>query len=167
MKDILQCPRDEASVTKLNQLIQAVRQEIEAETLIYLTSDDEIEQMARAIERCTSKYYDELDDGCRLPKGSRLMIESKSRRKVAELLRSLHIGQQLKVKMRPLGTCREPPLDPFARQLMKTPYKNLRDLTLTDTIEEVRDKLLLSLWDALFLTASETWTKDGVASGLT
>jgi len=172
VKEIMRCPRDEVSIPKLELLINAIRREIEGETTIYLTSEDEVEKIARAIETCKSKlFYDEVDQGSRLPKGSRLMVEAqeptlmKSRQKVAEIIRSLEVGQCLKVKLRPLGTCRQPPLETFTRDLMKTPYKTIRDLLTThDAIEEVRDKLLLVLWDALFLSASEAWTNDDVSN---
>jgi len=171
VKEIMRCPRDEVSIPKLELLMNAIRQEIEAETTIYLTSEDEVEKIARAIETCKSKrFHDELDQGSRLPKGSRLMIEAeestlmKSRAKVAEIIRSLEVGQSLKVKLRPLGTCRQPPLETFARDLMKVPYKTVREFTQERSIEELRDKLLLVLWDALFLSQCESWTKDDVSN---
>ena len=171
VKDIMRCSKDEVNIPKLELLLIAIRQEIEAETTIYMTSEDDIETIARAIETCKSKvFYDEIDHGCRLPKGSRLMIEAKEtalikqRVKVAELMRSIEVGQALKVKLRPLGTCREPILDTFARDIMSIPHKTIRQLITHSTIEDVRDKMLLSLWDALFLSASEEWTNQNVAN---
>ena len=69
--------------------------------------------------------------------------------------------------MRPLGTARPPILDTFGRHIMvRYPEITLRQLMAVSecTIEEVRDKILLCLWDALFISASEQWTKDGVAN---
>ena len=132
--------------------MNAIRREIEAERTIYLTSEDEIEEIARAVEKCKSKhFYDEVDEGSRLPKGCRLMIEAeestiaKSRIKVADIIRSLEVGQNLIVKFRPLKTCRQPPLDTFARSLMNIPYKTVREFIQECSIEELRDKLLLVL----------------------
>ncbi len=77
VKDIMRCSKDEVNIAKLDMLLIAVRQEIEGETTIYMTSEEDIENIARAIETCKSnEYYDEIDHGCRLPKGSRLMIEA-------------------------------------------------------------------------------------------
>ena len=158
VKDIMRCSKDEVSMPKLELLLNAIRQEIEAETTIYFTSEQEVEQIANAIERCKSKqFYDEVAEGSRLPAGARLMIEAnestliKNRKAVAELVRSIEIGKALKVKMRPLGTCRQPPLDTFGRQIMEIPYKMVRQLSAGSSVEEVRDKMLLVLWDALFL----------------
>ena len=171
VKEIMRGPRDEVSIPKLELLMNAIRQEIEAETIIYLTSETEIEEIARAIETCKSKqFYDEVDQGSRLPKGCRLMIEAeestlvKSRTKVADIIRSLEVGQSLKVKLRPIGTCRQPPLETFARNLMKVPYKTVREFIQECSIEELRDKLLLVLWDALFLSQCESWTNDNVSN---
>jgi len=171
VKEIMRCAKDEVSIPKLELLLHAVRQEIEAETIIYMTSDDDIENIARAIETCTSKvFYDELGEGCRLPKGSRLMIEVeattliKQRKNIADLVRAIEVGDPLKVKLRPLGTCREPLLDTFARDIMSIPYTTIRQLINDNTIEDVRDKMLLVLWDALFLSASEAWTNQNVAN---
>ena len=171
VKEVMTCPRDEGSIPKLELLMNAIRQEIEAETTIYLTSEAEIEEIARAIETCKSKqFYDEVEQGSRLPKGSRLMIQAeestlmKSRANVAEIIRSLEVGQSLKVKLRPLDTCRKPPLETFARDIMKVPYKTVREFTQECSTEELRDKLLLILWDSLFLSQCESWSKDNVSN---
>ncbi len=152
-------------------LLNAIRREIEGETTIYLTSEDDIEEIVKAIAQCDSEFYDEVGSGCRIPKGSRLIIEAQSsnvkarRKKVIEILRSMEMGHTIQVKTRPLWTSRQPPLDTFGREIMKMPYKTVRQLMRDDdTIEEIRDKLLLALWDALFLSASEQWTNDGVAN---
>jgi len=62
VKAIMRCSKDEVSMPKLELLLNAIRQEIEAETTIYFTSEQEVEQIANAIERCKSKeFYDEGD----------------------------------------------------------------------------------------------------------
>ena len=170
VKEIMQCPKDETNIRKLDLLLNAIRREIEGEISIYLISEDDVDEIARAIAQCESQFYDEVGSGSRIPKGSRLIIEAQSsnvktsRKKVTEILRSLEVGQTIQVKTRPLGTSRQPPLDTFGREIMRTPYKTTRQLMRDDTIEEIRDKLLLTLWDALFLSTSEQWTNDGVAN---
>ena len=171
VKQILRCAKDEVSLTKLEFLLQAVRSEMEGQTTVYMTSQEEVEQLARAIENCDTKVCDEVGPGGgRIPEGARLVVEVQGtslatrREHVAELVRSLEIGTPLDVKMRPFNTARKPPLDPFGRALLKNPEMTVRELLADGTIEEIRDKLLLCLWDALFLSASEQWTKDGVSN---
>ena len=170
VKEILRCPRDEASPMKLELLCAAVRREIEGETVVYLKTERDIEMLAAAVERCKSKAFaDEVDNGgpSEIPDGARLVVEvdealpvETRRAKVAELVRSLAEGEPVRVRQRPIGTSREPPLDTFARALTKQPYKTFRELSGDRSMEEMRDRLLLCLWDALFLAASVTWSTD-------
>ena len=171
VKQILRCAKDEVSLTKLEFHLQAVRSEMEGQTTVYMTSQEEVEQLARAIENCDTKICDEVGAGSRIPVGARLVVEVQGtslatrREHVAELVRSLEVGTPLDVKMRPFNTtARKPLLDPFGRAILKNPEMTVRELLADGTIEEIRDKLLLCLWDALFLSASEQWTKDGVSN---
>ena len=60
--------RGEVSIPKLELLLNAIRQEIEAETIVYMTSEQEVEEIALEIERCQSTdCYDEVGEGSRLP----------------------------------------------------------------------------------------------------
>ena len=171
VKEILRCPKDETNINKLELLLIAIRSEIAGETTIHITSEDQMEDLAKTIENCTTKIADEVGEGSALvPNGARLMIEVEARTltdrraKIAEVVRSLNEGDTIKVKMKPYGTCREPPMDPFSRDLMKNPDKTVQQLLIDSSIEEVRDRLLLSLWDSLFLACSEVWTEDQVAN---
>jgi hypothetical protein len=181
VKEILRCPLDEVKQAKLELLCSAVRQEIEAETDVFFASEEEIERLAQAVEACESGFADEvgaadektLKDAQKIPKGARLMVETASicvaagRREVASLVRSLDPGQSVRVKMRPLNTCREPPRDAFAKVLMKTPHPTVQQLAKQRGYEDVRDRLLLSCWDALFLSACEGWTAEDSVTNTT
>ena len=67
----------------------------------------------------------------------------------------------LKVLMRPYGTCRAPLVDRFARKLRE---KTVEELEVEYTKPEILDRMLLCLFDALFLKQSERWSKAGVAN---
>ena len=134
-----------------------MRQEIEAETIEYLTSEQEIEYLAQAVETGRKSFVDEVglysSEGekalaQRIPQGSRLMISlstGATRWDVAELVRSMEPGQPIRLKKRPMTTSRTPSLDAFSKALMGN--KNLQQFLEKLTHEEVRDRLLLALWD--------------------
>ena len=91
------------------------------------------------------------------------------RRCVGEIIRGLEEGAAVHVKMRPVGTCRQPPLDTFARKVVKPnakgEYKTVQALASnTMSREEIRDRLLQVLWDALFLSACEVWSRQKKAN---
>ncbi len=67
-----------------------------------------------------------------------------NRLRVGELVRSIEVGS-LKVKLRPLGACRQPPLDSFARRFMEPPYKSFRQLAAESIVEEMYDQMLIAL----------------------
>ena len=75
-------------------------------------------------------------------------------------------GKTLPVHTRPVGTIRTPPMDDFAMALLR------KDLTLQKaaaneglkTKAGTLDRMLLCLFDALFLTQCETWTESGVSN---
>ena len=149
--------QDELNPAKLELLCAAVRQEIEAETIEYLTSEEEIEYLAQAVETGRKSFVDEVglysSEGekalaQRIPQGSRLMISlstGATRWDVAELVRSMEPGQPIRLKKRPLTTSRTPSLDRFWKALMGN--KTLQEFLEKLTHEEVRDRLLLALWD--------------------
>lgn len=173
VKEILRKPSDEERWEKLDLLCDAVRAEIERVEDVYLNSEEDIEKLARAVEASRShKFGNEVGPGFKpIPEGSRLALRDddvsvgpESRALVASHVRALEVGRALNVKLRPMGSVREPPLDPFGKELMQ---KNKADAFVTareiaagkHTVQEMRDLLLVALWDALFLTACEHWTE--------
>ncbi len=55
VKEFLRRPQDEVNKNKLQDLARAVRQEIEAETCVYLATGDEIDALAIAVENCNTE----------------------------------------------------------------------------------------------------------------
>ena len=173
VKEILRCPRDEVSPAKMELLCGAVRREIEGETVVYLRTDRDIESLAAAVEGCKStEFADEVGgDATAIPKGARISVEvdeslplQTRRSEIVALVRSMREGDPVRVLLRPLGTSREPPMDSFARELMLRPYRSFCELAGKRQIEEMRDRLLLCLWDALFLSACVRWTTEEVTN---
>ena len=150
---IFRCPRDEINPAKLELLVAVVRHEVEGQTLVYLRTEKEIAILAKAVANCTSMCADEVGEAAAdIPAGARLLVEvpgdlclDARRKAVAGLVGSMQAGDPLLVKMRPLETKRQPPLDAFARELMRQPHRSLHELTGKRQIEEMRDRLLLCL----------------------
>ncbi len=182
VKDILRRPADEENWDKLKLLCEAVRCEIERVEDVFLNGEEDIEKLARAVEACTSEIFgDEVGPGFSpIPAGSRLQLVDESasdisvqgrRAQAATLVRSLQVGTPVSVKLRPMGTARAPPLHPFGKALMKTTptkagrvFRKLEKVAQDKTLQEVRDLLLVTLWDALFLTACEHWSDQKVTN---
>ena len=84
---------------------------------------------------------------------------------VVDLVLGLEVGQAIIIKTRPIGTLREAPLDALARDLVASKdIHDLRDNFWDVSLEEMRDRFLLVLFDALFLSACEKWTQDGFSN---
>ena len=153
VKDILRCPRDETNPAKLELLCNAVRNEVEGQTLIHLRTEEMIECLAKSVENCTTGCADEvgeIDKAMQVPPGARVMVDAPGhlpldarRAAVAGLLRSMQEGDAVLIKTRPMNTKRKPPLDTFARELMRLPHRTFRGLAGDRQIEEMRDRLLL------------------------
>jgi len=57
IKGILRSPKDETNVNKLNQLLQAIRAEIEGEREFHMTTTEQIHALAESIQSCTSRRF--------------------------------------------------------------------------------------------------------------
>ena len=179
IKEIFKKPSDEDSPEKMALLCTLVRREIEREEEVFLTSEKDIEDLALAVERCDStRYGDKVGLGSeKVPCGARVQIVTRDseasvedmRAQTVEWLRAVHINEAVSVKMRPMGTCREPPLSPWTKKtLMKRRkadvYKTYQFVSKGKTVQEMRDLLFVALWEALFLTSCENWSEQGVAN---
>ena len=89
----------------------------------------------------------------------------KDRQIVVELVLGLQVGDAIIIKTRPIGSSREGPLDALGKDLVASKdIQDLRDNYWDVAVEDMRDRFLLVLWDALFLTACEKWTQDGFSN---
>jgi len=153
----------------------------QGECKVVFDNRDDINALAEAIRTYGSKHFaDEVGAGSTiLPQGARVQIEVPSRLKsvpaqrkyVAKRILRLQEGECLHVLMRPVGTDRAPPLDPFGKELFRQDPKNksrrtLKQLAQSESLskEKALDKLLLVLFDALLLSQAEDWTSRGVAN---
>ena len=171
IKAIMRAPGDEESWPRLEQLREGVARCLLGERAINL--DEEVAaDIADAMERsrpgrCVKKFIDEIGPGCNhAPEGSRILVSargqakktfSENRAALAAAVRKL-AGTKVFVHTRPIGTIRTPPIDDFAAKLLH----NRKDYTLNKIATELRitkakvlDKILLCLWDALFLDQCE------------
>ena len=127
--------------------------EIEGEEHLLVESPAQAEAIANAIMSCPrNAFVDEVGPGCCLPEGSKVLLEEScsSKAEVANAVRETH-NDWLKVLMRPYATCRAPLVDRFARKLRE---KTVEELEVEFTKPEIMDRMLLCLFDALFLKQS-------------
>ena len=169
VKDIFQKPKDEDSWLKLERFRKALLRIVEGEDVLQLDSAEEADSIARAVRRCTSAFPDEVGLGSsRLPAGCRLQFEgpSMSRSEVASAVAALgsEEGAQLRYLSRPFGTRRAPLADDFCRALFVD--NSAEEIASKQCLSPASflDRMLLCLYDALWLAASDDWTKRGVAN---
>ena len=181
VKGILRRPADELRWSKLEEVRRAVVVEALCERQFHL-STDELQRLADSISSNSSRqrrFNDEVGVFERdvagaepIPKGSRVMRacrEEDDQACTPDEVREQVTGhgeyEPLRIRLRPLGTKREPSLDDFGRQMCTSP-EDIESLAAAQeiTIAECLDRMLLVLWDALMLTMSEAWTRKGVAN---
>ena len=183
VRAVLRTPDDEESWPRLEMPRGAIARAILGERSIELIDEEMACSIADALERsrpgrCVKAFVDEVGPGSSyVPEGSRVLIAVKggsSRMTFAERRSAMATavrrmaGKTLPVHTRPVGTIRTPPMDDFAMALLRNP----KDLTLQKaaaeeglkTKAETLDKMLLCLFDALFLDQFETWTERGVTN---
>ena len=181
VRAVLRTPDDEESWPRLEMLRGAIARSILGERNIEVIDEEMACSIADALERsrpgrCVKAFVDEVGPGSPyVPEGSRILIAVKGgssrmtfaerRSAIATAVRRM-VGKTLPVHTRPVGTIRTPPMDDFAMALLR------KDLTLQKAAAEeglktkaaTLDRMLLCLFDALFLTQCETWTESGVSN---
>ena len=168
VKALFQVPRHEDELSKLEELRNIVLRETEGVDYVLIETADQADAIASAIERCPRQsFIDEVGEGSNvLPNGCRVQLGDEgdkcaSKAEVAGVIRNSE-NEWIKVLMHPYGTPRAPLVDDFAK-------KDLRDKTVTQleanlTRPQLMDRLLLCLFDALWLKQSDRWTVAGVAN---
>ena len=180
VKGVLRKPSDELSWVKLEGVRKAVVAEALCERLFHL-STEELEKLGESIRTNKSrqrKFNDEVGsfergDGLDpIPKGSRVMVAAgekdlleRTQDEVLDALGRYKEFEPLRIRLRPLLTKRAPPLDDFGR-LLCTSKEDVESIAASEKLSqsECLDRLLIVLWDALFLTMSEAWTTKKVAN---
>ena len=183
VKAVLRTPDDENCWSRLEMLRGAVARTTLGERSVEVIDEEMASSIADALERsrqgrCVKAFVDEVGPGSPyVPEGSRLLITVKggpsrrsfveNRSAIATAVRKM-AGKTLPVHTRPVGTIRTPPMDDFAMALLRNP----KDLTLQKAAAEeglktkadTLDRMLLCLFDALFLDQCETWSERGVSN---
>ena len=166
VKDILQKPRDEDDLRKLEELRIVVLKEIEGWESIILESHAHVEAIAHSVEECRqSAFVDEVGLNCQsIPAGSRVLLQDQfaDKASVVRALRQMQPNSHIEILTRPFGTARSPPVDAFGKKL----WSGTTVAKLMDTLEkpEILDRMLLCLHDALFLNECERWSQSKVAN---
>ena len=166
MKDIFQKPSDEDDWHKLEQFRRALLRIVEGEDWLQVEGPEEATAIANAVEGCANrKFPDEVGPGCAIPAGARLQVgDLASNEEVVAAVSAIGAGDDrwLCYLSRPFGTKRAPLADSFCRSLFgdQTAEKIADGMPAPAFL----DKLLLCLFDALWLEQSEDWSNRGVSN---
>ena len=165
VKDILRKPEHEQQWTKLENLRHRILMIVQGERIVHL-DHDELGILAEAITRSKSKKFaDVVGPGCStLVEGVRVLGLGDARPAIATAIRDKQEGT-LRVLMRPFDTCRAPPVDDLCKAMATD--KSLRRIAqdwpaAPLSIADMLDRMLLVLWDGLFLEQCEAWTNKKV-----
>ena len=166
MKDIFQRPADEDDWHKLELFRRTLLRIAEGEDWLLVQGPEEASAIAASVQGCANgKFPDEVGPGCRIPEGARLQVGSlTSQEDVASAVTAIGAGDDkwLCYLSRPFGTKRAPLVDSFCRSLFgDQTAEKIADGMLAPAF---LDKMLLCLFDALWLQQSEEWSKRGVAN---
>ena len=150
---------------RLEELRKIVLSQTEGEDYVLIETQAQAAALASAIEQCPRRtFIDEVGPGCDfLPEGCRVQLDEKcaSREDVARVIRKTE-NVWVRILMRPYGTQRAPIADDFAKKELQE--KTVEKLESTLTRPQIMDRMLLCLFDALFLKQSEQWTTSSVAN---
>ena len=173
LKAILRCPVHEEKWEKIEEARLAIAKIIEGERLFEVETEADAAELVSALEMSTSQFPDALRGHESYPDGSRVVVEQpppdltvrEQRAMVCNAVAN-SVGSVVAIKTRPLS--RKPPLDGFAKAILD-PTMNVKRISITktmraETAESILDKLLLVLWDALFLDACLGWTSRKVSN---
>ena len=117
------------------------------------------------MEACTNgKFVDEVGTGCRIPEGARLQVSgAKTQEEVKEAVTALGSNDRwLCYLSRPFGTKRAPLTDAFCKSLFGE--KRAEEIADSMSAPVFLDRMLLCLFDALWLKQCEQWSTRGVAN---
>ena len=159
VKALLQVPRHEDDLSKLEELRKIILSETEGEDYMLIETSAQADALASAIEQCPRhSFIDEVGQGSTLlPDGSRVQLDDKcsSKAEVAGAIRKSE-NEWIRVLMRPYGTPRAPLVDDFAKRALRN--TTVKELEAGLTRPQLVDRMLLCLFDALWLKQSDQWT---------
>ena len=145
------------------ELRKVILKEIEGEEHVLIENEAQADAIADAIAKCPRQaFVDEVGPGCSLPDGCRVVLDGEysGKTEVAAAVREIQ-NDFVIVLMRPYGTPRAPLVDDFGKQLQG---RTIEHLETEWTRPQIMDRLLLCLFDALWLKQSDRWSKAGVAN---
>ena len=140
---------------------------------VELECAQDADDLIAALERSSSVYPDALAGHDRFPNGSRVLVEqppdlsiADQRAMICTAISKSAVGTTITIRTRPLTS--NPPIDAFAKAIVD-PAATVKSISAArkwdaPTQEAILDRLLLSLFDALFLDASLTWTARNVSN---
>ena len=174
IKQIFRCPADEDKWEKLEEARLAIARIIQGERDVDIECARDVDEITEALRRSSSVYPDALAGHDRFPDGSRILAEeppsdlsiTEQRAMICTALSKSGVGNTISIRTRPLTS--NPPIDNFAKAIVD-PALTVKVIAASKKIdastqEAILDRLLLVLFDALFLDASLTWTARNVSN---
>ena len=173
IKQIFRCLSHKDKWEKLEEARLAIARCVQGEVdVAIIECAQDADEITEALRRSSSIYPDALAGHARFPEGSRVLAEQPpSDLSIADQCAmictaiSASVGSTVTIRTRPLTS--NPPIDSFAKAILD-PALNVKVIAATrkyeaPSQEAILDKLLLVLFDALFLDASLTWTSRNVS----
>ena len=174
IKQIFRCPAHEDKWEKLEEARLAIARIIQGERDVEIECARDVDEITEALRRSSSVYPDALAGHDRFPDGSRILAEkppsdlsiTDQRAMICTAISKSGVGSTISIRTRPLTS--NPPIDKFAKAIVD-PALTVKVIAATkkfdaSTQEAILDRLLLVLFDALFLDASLTWTARNVSN---
>ena len=175
VKQVLREPADEKDWAKLEAMRQAVLLEFQWLRQTYVDAED-VESLATAMESSSPLHFPgEVGPGSFLPEGSRILVEVSTtgtlqdqHERVVAFVRSCRGDMPLQVLLRPESSIDASLVDETAKALLNdtAPLQAICQRWKGGALskEEILDRLLLVLWDAVFARQCDDWTQRGLAN---
>ena len=173
VKQIFRCPAHEDKWEKLEEARLVIARCILGERDVDVECEADADEIIAALQRSSSVYPDALCGHERFPDGSRVLVEQPPGNLTVAEQRAMictailqSVGRTVTVRTRPLTS--NPPIDSFAKAVVD-PAMNVKVMSASwridaSTPEAILDRLLLVLFDALFLDSCLTWTARNVSN---
>ena len=181
VKQLFRKPQDETSGQNLEAFRGILCSVLEGEKEFYFAIPEEVDALISALHNSSSTIFpDELGLGSKLDAGTRIILKSSQagqipredikyyREKCIQELKDSANSTEGYVKFnilqRPRHTKLAPALDGLGDELFREePLEELPSIR-DKSIADIFDRMLLVLWDALFLDQCVAWTKAGVSN---
>jgi hypothetical protein len=149
----------------LERLRLAILATVQGRDWFHIESAEMSAAIIDSIENCErDKFIDEVGANSPLPDGCRIIVEDATTKEdVIQHLAGV-TDDWIQILKYPMETPREPFVSDFYKEMSQAGSAEGLAASLQLSKEELLDRMLLVLFDSLWLAQSETWTNRGVAN---